>query len=73
MCYKVNDAKTFKNLVYYFMLAHYHVYCRLARLTGPLKLNWFSAVNYRVSLEGYQTICVGSFSFAKGQQGLSKV
>ena len=36
--YKVNDAKTFKNLVYYFMLANHHVYYRLtARLTGPLK------------------------------------
>ena len=33
----------------------------------------FSAVYYQVSLEGYQTICVGSFSFAKGQQALSKV
>ena len=32
MCYKVNDAKTFKNLVYYFILACYnhHVFCRLA-------------------------------------------
>ena len=28
---------------------------------------------YRVSLEGYQTICVRSFSFAKGQQALLKV
>ena len=25
---------------------------------------------YQVSLEGYKTICVGSFSFAKGQQAL---
>ena len=29
---------------------------------------------YQVSLEGYQTICAGSISFAKGQQqALSKV
>ena len=28
---------------------------------------------YQISLEGYQTIFVGSFSFAKGQQALSKV
>ena len=37
VCYKVNDAKTFKNLVYYFMLAN-HVYYRLARLTGAFKI-----------------------------------
>ena len=35
---------------------------------GPLKLYWFSAVYYCVSLEGYQAMCVRSFSFAKGQQ-----
>ena len=33
VCYKVNDAKTFKDPVYYFMLANHHVYYRLARLT----------------------------------------
>ena len=38
VCYKVNDAKTFKNFVYYFMLANHHVYCRLARLTGAFKI-----------------------------------
>ena len=38
VCYKVNDAKTFKNLVYYFMLAKYHVCYRLARLTGIFKI-----------------------------------
>ena len=38
VCYKVNDAKTFKNLVYYFMLANHHVYYRLARLTGAFKI-----------------------------------
>ena len=38
VCYKVNDAKTFKNAVYYFMLANHHVYCRLARLTGTFKI-----------------------------------
>ena len=36
--YKVNDAKTFKNPVYYFMLANHHVYYRLARLTGTFKI-----------------------------------
>ena len=38
VCYKVNDAKTFKNLVHYFMLANHHVYYRLARLTGVFKI-----------------------------------
>ena len=38
VCYKVNDAKNFKNLVYYFMLANHHVYYRLARLTGAFKI-----------------------------------
>ena len=38
VCYKVNDAKTFKNLVHYFMLANHHVYYRLARLTGAFKI-----------------------------------
>ena len=35
VCYKVNDAKTFKNILYYFMLPNHHVYiaCRMARLT----------------------------------------
>ena len=73
VCYKVNDAKTFKNLVYYFMLANHHVYYRLARLTRAFKLLIFSAVYYWVSLERYQTTCVGSFSFIKGQKALSKV
>ena len=27
---------------------------------------------YQVLLEGYQTICVGSFSFAQSQQALSR-
>ena len=39
-CYKVNDAKTFKKLLYYFMLcAHksYDAFWRLARLTGVFK------------------------------------
>ena len=36
--YNLNDAKTFKNLVYYFMLANHHVYYRLARLTGAFKI-----------------------------------
>ena len=38
VCYKVNDTKTFKNLVYYFMLANCHLYYRLARLTGAFKI-----------------------------------
>ena len=38
VCYKVNDAKAFKNAVYYFMLANHHVYYRLARLTGTFKI-----------------------------------
>ena len=40
---------------------------------GPLKLYWFGVVYYLVLLEGYQTICVGSFSFAKGEQALLKL
>ena len=38
VCHKVNDAKTFKNLVCYFILANHHVYYRLARLTGAFKI-----------------------------------
>ena len=38
VCYKVNDAKTFKNLVYFFLLANRHLYYRLARLTGAFKI-----------------------------------
>ena len=41
MSYKVNDAKTFKNLVYYFTLCVHkssYVYCRLARSTGAFKI-----------------------------------
>ena len=37
-CYKVNDAKTFKNLRYIFMLVNHHVYYRLARLTGAFRI-----------------------------------
>ena len=57
------------------MFANHHVWYRLARLTGTFKIIAidFSAVYYQVSLEGYQTIFVGSFSVAKGQQALSKV
>ena len=46
---------------------------KVIKLYQPLKLYWFGAAYYQVSLEGYQTICVGSFSFAKGQQALLKV
>ena len=41
VCYKLNDAKTFKNLVYYFVLANHHVgllYYLLARLTVAFKI-----------------------------------
>ena len=73
VCYKVNDAKTFKNHVAsyrYFMLANHHVCYRLARLTEAFKIIAidFGAVYCQVSLEGNQTIFVGSFPFAKGQQ-----
>ena len=53
MCYKINDAKTVKNPVYYFMLANHRVYYRLAGLTGTFKII-ISALYYQVS-------------FAKGQ------
>ena len=51
------------------MLANHHVYYWLVQL-GPLKLQLliFSAV-----LSGIIMYIVGSFSFAKGQQALSKV
>ena len=57
------------------MLANHQVCYRRARLTGIFKIIAidFSTVYYQVSLEGYQTIFVGSFSVAKGQQALSKV
>ena len=38
VCYKVNDAKTFKNPVYCFKLANQHVYYRLVCLIGTF--NW---------------------------------
>ena len=41
VCYKVNDAKTFKNLVYCFVLDNHHVvglYYRLARLTVAFEI-----------------------------------
>ena len=38
---------------------------------GPLKSWWFSAVCYRIWLEGCQTRCVRSFSFAKSQQAFN--
>ena len=57
------------------MLPNHHVYSKLARLNGAFKIIAipFSAVYYRVSLEWYQIICVGSFSFVKSQKALSKV
>ena len=68
------DAKTFQNLVYYLYALCLQiiiciVYCTLAQLR-PLKLYWFSAVYYQISLEECQTVCVRSFSFAKGKQAL---
>ena len=36
--YKVNDTKTFINLVAYFMFANHHIYYRLARLAGAFKI-----------------------------------
>ena len=61
VCYKVNDAKIFKNVValYYFMLANHHLYYRLARLAAAFKIiaiDFVSAVFYQVSLEVHQTI-----------------
>ena len=41
-----------------------YVYCRLACLTGAFEII-FSVVYYQISLEGYQIICVRSFSFAR--------
>ena len=38
VCYKVNDAKTFKNVVYYFMSANRQLYYILARLPGAFKI-----------------------------------
>ena len=38
VCYKVNDVKTFKNIVYYSILANHPVYYRLAPLAGAFKI-----------------------------------
>ena len=40
LCYKVNDAKTFKNhlAMAFLILANHHVYCRLACLTWAFKI-----------------------------------
>ena len=58
--YKVNDAKTFKNLAYYFVLANHHVglYYRLVRLTVAFKIIAinFQCCIYQVSLKRYQII-----------------
>ena len=61
------DAKTFKNLVYYFMLCakSSNLYCRLARLTGAFKI---TLIQCCFSLEGYQIICVTTFLFAKANK-----
>ena len=86
MCYKVNDTKTFKNLLglYYIILGfvlkiQINQICILQigafNWLGPLKLYRFSAVYYRISLEGYQIICVRSFYFhlQEGHNKLLKV
>ena len=41
MCDKINDAKTFKNLGYYFTVCAHkssYVYCRMAHLTVAFKI-----------------------------------
>ena len=38
VCYKVNDANTFKNPVYCFTLANHHLCYTLACLTGAFKI-----------------------------------
>ena len=72
-CYKVNDSKTFKNLV-----ARLSLYALCSQImymlqTGSFnqdfyKSYWYKAVYCRIWLERYQVICVRPFSFAKGQQ-----
>ena len=60
VCYKVNDAKTFKNLVYYFVLANHHVglYYRLTRLIVVFKIIVidFKCCIYQVPLKGHHAI-----------------
>ena len=60
-------------ILFYSMLANHHVYYKLARLTGTFKviaIDFQCCILSGISLEGYQTIWVGPFSFAKGQQAL---
>ena len=40
LCYKLNDAKTFKNLLAmaFFILANHHLYYRLSCLTWAFKI-----------------------------------
>ena len=41
---------------------------------GLQNYNWFSAVYYQISLEGYQTICaLDSFHLQKGQQAFDSI
>ena len=60
VCYKLNDAKTFKNLVYYFVLANHHVglYYRLTRLIVVFKIIVidFKCCIYQVPLKGHHAI-----------------
>ena len=51
------------------MLANHHVYY-LARSTGIFKI---IAIDFWCCIIRYHSVYVGSFSFAKGQQALSKV
>ena len=75
VCYKVNDAKTFKTPVYYFMIANHHVYYKLARLTGTFKIIAIdfqccilSGIIRRISnyICWIFFICKGSASFIEG-------
>ena len=73
VCYKVNDAKTFKTPVYYFMLANHHVYDRLNRLTRTFKIIAIDFQCYILSgirrTSNYIAKCVGSFSICKAKKG----
>ena len=63
------DAKTFKNLMLTLFVLNHLMYLAMLQTGsfGLLKLHWFSAVHFQISLEGYLITWVISFSFAKGQ------
>ena len=55
-------------LTNHILMINHMIYCRLAHLTVVFKKTcWFSAVYYRIWLEGYIRF-IRFFSFAKGQQ-----